>query len=482
MQNKYLLSFFISILFFVGSSCAFVGMDTEIDSAESSSEKIKLIDDFLAKLNQNGFSGSVLVSDGKEVFNKCYGFADRKNNIRCNENTVFDIGSVTKQFTGAAILKLEMQGKLSVNDRIDKYFKNVPDDKKAITIHQLLTHSGGFPPAIGDDYEKLERDAFLTRAFKIKLNFKPGSKYDYSNVGYSVLAAIIEKASGKSYEQFLHDNLFMPAKMFTTGYKLPKWKQEQIAVGYRGEKRWGKPTEKAWGKTSPYWNLLGNGGILSTTADLYKWHQALLTDDILNKTAKGKYYKRHIEEGESAGTYYGYGWALFPTLRKTTLITHNGGNGIFFCDFLRYTEEKITIILLSNSMSREFERIPREIAKTLLVGDYKPAIKMRSGKKQIISLDKHPNGKLIKTLLRTISSQNKEEITKFINANFLPNLLSVAPIEKHLEILSKLGAEVKGLEIDKVTVEDTDTIISFKGKEDDLKIVIENGKIAGILF
>ena len=381
MQSKYLTSFFISILFFVGNSCAFVGTDTETDSAESSSEKMELIDDFLVKLNQNGFSGSVLVSDGKELFNKCYGLANRENNISCSKNTIFDIGSVTKQFTAAAILKLEMQGKLSVNDRIEKYFTNIPKDKKVITIHQLLTHSAGFPPAIGRDYEKLERDAFLARAFKTKLNSKPGSKYDYSNVGYSVLAAIIEKASGKSYERFLHDNLFVPAKMHATGYTLPKWKQEQIAVGYRGKKRWGKPTEKAWGKASPYWNLLGNGGILSTTADLYKWHKALLTDDILSKNAKAKYYKRHIEEGEGAGTYYGYGWALFPTPRKTTLITHNGGNGIFFCDFLRYTSEKITIILLSNSMRREFERIPREIAKTLLVKDYKPAIKIRSGRK-----------------------------------------------------------------------------------------------------
>ena len=482
MRNKYLLSFFVSILFFVGNSCAFTGTDADSDLAESKSKKMEIIDKFLTQLNQNGFSGSVLVSDGKDVLNKCYGLADRENSIKCDKNTVFDIGSVTKQFTGAAILKLEMQGKLSVNDRVDKYFKNVPDDKKAITIHQLLTHSSGFSPAIGDDYEKLERDAFLARAFKTKLNFKPGSKYDYSNVGYSILAAIIEKASGKWYEQFLHDNLFIPAKMSATGYKLPVWKSEQIAVGYRGEKRWGKPNEKTWSKASPYWNLLGNGGIISTTADLYKWHQALLKDDILSQSAKAKYYKRHIEEGEGAGTYYGYGWALFPTPRKTTLITHNGGNGIFFCDFLRYTEEKITIILLSNSMRREFRRIPQEIAKTLLIKDYSPSIKANSSPQGRIPLSKHPHGKMIKDFISVLVSQDKAKITEFIKANFAPDFLNMAPIEKHLEILSKTGAELKGSEIEGIMINDTDTFIGFKGKEDKLQIVIENGKIAGLRF
>ncbi|MEZ5346316.1 MAG: serine hydrolase domain-containing protein [Pyrinomonadaceae bacterium] len=444
--------------------------------------KTQAIDDFLKQLSDKGFSGSVLVSDGNSVFNKCYGFADRENKTKCSEHTVYDIGSVTKQFTGAAILKLEMQGKLSPSDTIDKYFSNLPADKKAITIHQLLTHSSGLPPAIGDDYEALGREAFLKRAFGAKLNSKPGEEYDYSNVGYSILAAIIEKVSGSTYEQFLNENLFAPAGMKETGYTIPKWKTQQIAVGYKGENKWGRPTEKKWDSNAPFWNLLGNGGLLSTTADLYKWHQALLTDKILNKNAKEQYYKRHIEEGANAGTYYGYGWALFPTPRKTTLIAHNGGNGIFFCDFLRYTEEKVTIILLSNSMRREFEAISVEIARSIFSKDHKPVIEVNTSPPVKTTLENHPHVGLIRGLMTTITSQDKDAVKKFAEVNFAEDFLNYVPIEKHLEILSQIGGELKDFEIESVTINGIETLIRFKDKENEMLIEIEKGKILGIRF
>ncbi len=476
MKKKFLLSIIALCLTLTGSRVA-----GSINSPDPEMRP-KAIDDFLTQLSKNGFSGSVLVSDGTSVFNKCYGSPDRESKANCDERTAYDVGSVTKQFTGAAILKLEMQGKLSVEDRIDKYFDSAPADKKSITIHQLLTHSSGFPPAIGDDYEALNREAFLKRAFSRKLNYKPGEKYDYSNVGYSVLAAIIEKVSGSSYEQFLHDKLFVPAKMTETGYTIPKWKPEQIAIGYKGEQKWGRPTEKKWDLAAPYWNLLGNGGILSTTADLYKWHNALLSDKVLDKAAKSKYYKRHIEEGKDAGTYYGYGWALFPTSRNTTLIAHNGGNGIFHCDFLRYTEEKVTIILLSNSMRREFESIPIEIAKSIFNRDHMPTIKINNSPSVVMSLDKHPNSQLIRELIGTITSQDKDAIKKFAEENFAPNFLNMVPIEKHLSILFQIGAELKDFEVESVMISGTETSIKFKGKEDSMLMEIENRKIAGIQF
>lgn len=469
MKNKYLSSLFLIVSIFFSNSFAF----------NSDGKKFALIDEFLSQLSQQGFSGSILVSDGTNVFKKGYGLADRENKIKVDENTVFTVGSVTKQFTGAAILKLEMQGKLSVTDTIDKYLKDVPADKKSITLHHLLTHSSGLPPQFGGDYDVLERDDFLEKTWKTPLLSKPGEKYEYSNIGYSVLSAIIEIVSKQTYEQYLHENLFVPAKMMQTGYKLPNWKSEQLSVGYRGENRWGKSTEKPWGKTGPYWNLLGNGGILSTTGDLYKWHQALLGDEILNKQAKEKYYKRHIEEGEGAGTFYGYGWALFPTPRNTTLITHNGGNGIFFCDFLRYIDEKVTIMMFTNSMRREFQAIPREIAGVFFRPDYKPVLNLQPAQ-TISSLDAHPNGKILSEFFKTISSGNKEVIEKFIKENFEPRFLNAVPMTQHLQVLTNIGNDIKDSEIDKILVSGERTTISYKNKPIKLNIRIENGKIGGL--
>lgn len=466
MKSKYIFVLFLVVSIFVSNSFAF----------NPDSKKFAIIDEFLTQISQQGFSGSVLVSDGINVFNKGYGLADRENKIEVDENTVFTVGSVTKQFTGAAILKLEMQGKLSVNETIDKYLKDVPADKKSITLHHLLTHSSGLPPEFGGDYDVLERDGFLEKTWKTPLLSKPGEKYEYSNIGYSVLSAIIEIVSKQTYEQYLNENLFVPAKMTQTGYRFPKWKAEQLSVGYRGENRWGKSTEKPWGKTGPYWNLLGNGGILSTTGDLYKWHQALLGDEILNKEAKEKYYKRHIEEG--AGTFYGYGWALFPTPRNTTLITHNGGNGIFFCDFLRYVDEKVTIIMFTNSMRHEFQTIPREIAGVFFRPDYKPSLNLNPAQ-TISSLDTHPNGKMLGEFFKIISSGNKEEIEKFIKENFEAHFLKAA-MERHLTVLTKVGNDIKNAEIDKIRVNGERTFISYKNMPLKLTIIIENGKIGGL--
>src|SRR6476646_9166538 len=131
---------------------------------------------------------------------------------------------MSKQFTAAGTWKLEMQGKLTTDDKITKYFPGVPADKSGVTIHQLLRHIAGLPSVVGGDYDKL----------------------------------------------------WHPAGMETTGYSRPAFDEDLIATGYKEDAEWGKPTQKEWGGDAPYWHLKGNGGVLSTTEDMYKWHLALL--------------------------------------------------------------------------------------------------------------------------------------------------------------------------------------------------------------
>ncbi len=323
------------------------------------------ISEYLEKMEETGFSGSVLVAHkGEVLLSGGYGYSDRAEQRENTAQTVFDIGSITKQFTAAAILKLEMMGKLSVQEKMSKYIDGVPADKQTITLHHLLTHSAGFSGAIGHDYVSIETAKFVQEAFAKPLLFEPGRQYEYSNVGYSLLGIIVEKLSGETYEAFLRKQLWLPAGMKHTGYQEASF--GDIAVGYQGKKRWGKPTEKEWASDGPYWHLKANGGVLSTVEDMYRWHQALLGDEILNAVAKAKYYQPHIEEGEGAGSYYAYGWAIFPTPRNTHLIAHNGGNGIFFADMWRYLEEDITVIFMTNEAKRKFEDIVPKIVKTIL--------------------------------------------------------------------------------------------------------------------
>ncbi len=445
----------------------------------NSSNNFENVNKLMERLSEEGFSGAVLIAQNGKVSSNGYGFADREKKIKATPKTVFSTGSITKQFTGAAILKLEMQGKLSVMDKIGKYLENVPADKNEITIHHLLTHSSGLPAALGPDEEIIRKSDYLKRAFETPLRSKPDETYDYSNVGYSLLAAIIEKVSGENYEDFLHKNLFKPAKMADTGYSIPDWKEERVAVGYTENGIWGKMTGRYQKQPDLYWHLVGNGGISSTIEDLYKWHLALESDKILDKQAKEKFYKKHIREGENADSFYGYGWAIFPTPRNTTLIAHNGSNGVFFADFWRYPQEKTVIILLTNNYKREYENLAGEISETLRNSDY---VSKLSSKIDAVYTDpaKHPDGQLIKAFFEAATGRNVEAIKNVVENYFEEGLKNSASTEKHLERMNGIGDELKGLEVDSIKVINPRSYISFKNSPLRLILVIENGKIRGI--
>ncbi len=308
------------------------------------------LDEHMQSLARGGFSGVVLFTRGDEtLLSKGYGAANQAKRQPYSVNTVFDIGSLTKQFTGAAILKLEMQGKLRVTDRLSQYVKGVPPDKAEITLHHLLTHSAGFASSLGGDYDAITRDEFVKLALSSKLRFAPGAGHAYSNVGYSLLGIVIELVTGRTYERYLHDQLFKPAGLKKTGYRIPQWSADELAMGYRKDgSAWGTPLDKAWAADGPHWHLRANGGLLSTAGDLYQWHLALAGEKVLSRAAKEKYFAPHIAERPQGSSFYGYGWVIDKTPIGTRMIMHNGSNGIFFAAFFHDVDEKMTLIIASN--------------------------------------------------------------------------------------------------------------------------------------
>jgi CubicO group peptidase (beta-lactamase class C family) len=341
---------------------------------------------YLDTLEHAGFSGTVLVEfQGTLVISQGYGYSDLLERRKNSPHTVFDIGSVTKQFTAAAILKLETEGRLSTEDKLGRYFENVPPDKAGITIHHLLRHSSGLKSNIGRDYDSITVAAFVDSVLKSQLRFPCGTTFSYSNIGYSLLGIIVEKVSGMSYEAYLYRSLWQPAGMEYTGYRRPNFDAKLIATGYHyDDEVWGKPTEKRWDVNGPFWHLKGNGGILSTTEDLLKWDRALATDRILSDSAKAKMYHPTLGEDDDRNSYYGYGWDVHKTRRNTMLYWHNGSNGIFFADFYRFVDEGATVIVLANK-SNGIEDAGREIARAFLDSSYRPVVPV---------LDNEPNRRL----------------------------------------------------------------------------------------
>lgn len=334
------------------------------------------LDRYLDSLEARGFSGTVLVEkDGARIVARGYGFRDQAKGAKNTPNTVFDIGSVTKQFTAAALLTLEMRNKLSVQDTLGKYFPQAPADKRGITLHHLLRHASGLPSVIGGDFEAISAHEFVDAVFRTPLRFEPGTRFSYSNVGYSLLAMIIEMVSGQPYEEYLYQHLWKPAGMTMTGYRRPHFDRRVIAIGYdRDGKAWGRPTEKPWGADGPFWHLKGNGGILSSTEDLLRWHHALLGNRILTPGAKEKYYHPVLRPGESTDAYYAYGWDVRRTPRNTVALWHNGTNGVFYADVARYLDEHLVVIVLMNHADPAFGDVHAELARMLFDPSYVPAL------------------------------------------------------------------------------------------------------------
>jgi CubicO group peptidase (beta-lactamase class C family) len=330
---------------------------------------------YLSRLEGFGFSGATLIAkDGEIILQSANGLSDKRRQTPVRTDTIFDIGSVTKQFTAAAILMLETDGKLRVTDPIAKYLKTVPEDKAGITIHHLLTHTSGLAMGFGEDYEKLSREDIVSRAMTSKLQSPPGERHAYSNAGFSLLAAIVETVSGQSYETFLRERLFRPAGMTSTGYSFSGEAVSRLARGYQDGADWGIGAEKAAATRGDFWNLIGNGGVHSTIGDLYKWMTALEQGKVLTKEARQKFFQPHVlvyanYRNSNSPLYYAYGWYVWKLPAGKTLIFHLGGNGVFNAAVRYHVDDRAVVVYASNVSDFHDPSYPVPAIERMLAGE-----------------------------------------------------------------------------------------------------------------
>ncbi len=244
-----------------------------------------------------GFTGTVLVvRGGKIVLHNGYGFANREQEIANGKETIFAIGSTPIDFTRGAILKLEEQGKLKTSDPITKYFANVPADKQSMTIDHLMNRGSGLPDfhhVAGVDADRdltwIDRDTAVGRILGATLLFPPGEGEAHSHSAWVLLAAVVEIVSKQPYGEFVRKNFFDPAGMTRTGNHedAEKFSDDEFAVGYEGESVGKLNIPKYWGRTS--WLVMGSGGMQSTPMDLYRWNQAIRSNQALSAQTAKKY-------------------------------------------------------------------------------------------------------------------------------------------------------------------------------------------------
>jgi CubicO group peptidase (beta-lactamase class C family) len=354
---KTIIILFIIQILFINAACT-----------QTTDNKAKRIDSVMSILaNRDTFTGSILVAEkGQIIYKNAFGYSDYATKQKLSINSMFELASVSKQFTAMGIMILKERGKLDYGDDIQKYFPKL--QYKGITIRNLLWHTSGLPKyerffdqkwdkskiAVNDDIWK------LFELYNPPVEFNPGEKWAYSNTGYAMLASIIEKVSGKTYKEFLKENIFDKLEMKRTrivNRRLNPEKLEDYAYGYifsLNDGGYVLPDNTERFKYVVYLDgIVGDGCVNSTVEDLFKWDRALYTEKLVKKTTLDEaFISGKTNDGKDVN--YGFGWSL-ANVNNIKRISHGGGWPGYSTLINRFPELDRTIIILC--INRSFVNI-----------------------------------------------------------------------------------------------------------------------------
>jgi len=324
------------------------------DSTIKMPPKEKIVDAYFNHLTKEYYPGAaVLISkEGRILYQKAYGYANLENDVPFKTDAKFRIGSVTKQFTSAAILKLQEKGLLNVNDTVSKYIPELPRSSE-VTIHHLLTHTSGLQESWDEELyisipAEFKTNDIIREIKKLKYNFNPGESWGYSNMGYMVLSIIIERVSGLTYFNFLRENFFDQLGMINTGnpqrndiFSYELLKNEVSGYYYENSKIY---------RVFSLDRSKGAGALYSTLEDLFRWNEAVFNNNVLSPgNLKVAFTPVQSTDGSPGkyGLYYGCGWFIdkFNGFKR---VHHGGAIGGYECYLNRYVDKNMSIIVFVN--------------------------------------------------------------------------------------------------------------------------------------
>jgi CubicO group peptidase (beta-lactamase class C family) len=319
------------------------------------------LDSQLTQFAAYGFSGTVLVvRSGQVVLLKGYGLANVERGIPNTAETRFEMNSMTKMFTGVAVLQLAAEGRVRLSDSVERHLGAFPPGKRGATIQQLATHTSGLIVE-GSDLAGDSRDAFVRDVKRTPRESAPGERYRYTNAGFSLLAAIIETVSGESYEDYVRRHEFAPAGLRTASFRneVPT-NDPRFAHGYVGT-----PAALEPGPPNPYvWGTRGAGGVWATVGDMYRWLVALEKREILADAQWRLLITPPVPPAQEA-----FGWHVETTPEGRLRIQKGGGSDDFASHVLYYPHEQVVIVWASNNLRQRWRRMLNEGLPAVVFGD-----------------------------------------------------------------------------------------------------------------
>jgi len=363
---KYL--FFLSVLWFSLSSSAQISQTDET-----------FIDSIMSRQYPADLPGAVILvaKDGKPVFRKAYGMADIEFQVANKPDYVFPLASMSKQFTAVCILQLVQEGKISLKDNIKIYLPDYNDHKRIITVEQLLTHTSGIP-GFDDNTDftatkDYQRDDLLNLFMNDTLLFEPGTNFAYTNSGYYLLALLIEKVSGKSFNAYIDEHIFKKCGMLHTCIGTNESPIPGLARGYAAT----SASAVSTGECFRWSALMGTGSIVTSIDDLLRWDQVLYTDSLVKQDLLQKAFTSYkTTNGKLCN--YGYGWAM-GKYQHILMLTHRGNQSGYTTAGIRMPSVHTSVFILSNNSATAPGGIATKIALRLanlhlpVPGGYKPS-------------------------------------------------------------------------------------------------------------
>jgi CubicO group peptidase (beta-lactamase class C family) len=302
----------------------------------------------MLSMADSGWSGAVIVEQADTVLLAAgYGLANRERQLPFTTSTIAQVGSLTKQFTATAVADLVHRGELRYTDSLGSLFADLPPAVRGITINMLLSHTSGLKTDCGQDFDPVSRDDLLRRCLAMPLMNSPGKTFLYSNLGYSVLAAIVEKVSGVSIEAYLRAQFFAPLHLDEIGYALPGVSADRLALGYKDGAVQMNVRDQLAMLDDRYWNLRGNGGMQASVDDMHRWYRALRSSTVVHDDERHALFSPHAQR--EPGVFYGYGWFLrVDSGGRTSQISHSGSDGTFESLWYWRPLEHVFIYTVSN--------------------------------------------------------------------------------------------------------------------------------------
>ncbi len=405
----------------------------------------KIVTDGLEPKKAASYAVAVM-KDGRLILARGYGYADLENDVPATAETVYRLGSITKQFTAMAVMQLAEQGKLSVDDELPKFLPDYPVQGHKVTIAHLLNHTSGIqsytdqPGFFKRARQDLSREELLASFKDQPFNFEPTTKWKYNNSGYYLLGMIIEKASGQSYADYLAEHIFRPLGMSATRYGDTRPLIRHRAQGYRRDKE-GLVNDDPLSMNTPG----AAGALVSNVLDLVKWHQALEAGRLVSSASYETLY-RPTKLADGTMQPYGYGWGV-GELSGHRKLSHGGGINGFSTMIARYPEDRLAVIVLSNTAGANTGALEGRIAKVMLGIEDKPPADL--------PID--------------------EETLKSIVGAYLLR-------ERRVEIMSeenKLYVQLPGRQRDRLKFQGDQTFVSSDDAEVRIKFNVKDGKAEG---